>query len=64
MVSGQFWNKFLDLPDEVDAAVASRMERQRVLYTGARRFVFVLEASALFQHWASVIVWLSLTFSE
>lgn len=43
----KFWNKFLDLPDDVDAAVASRMERQRVLYTGARRFVFVLEEQAL-----------------
>lgn len=42
-----FWNRFLDLPDEVDAAVASRMERQRILYTGVRRFVFVLEEQAL-----------------
>ncbi len=39
----RFWNEFLDLPNDVDEAVAARMERQRVLYTGARRFVFVLE---------------------
>ena len=37
----RFWN--LDLPNDVDEAVAARMERQRVLYTGARRLAFVLE---------------------
>jgi hypothetical protein len=43
----RFWNEFLDLPGDVDEAVAARMERQRVLYTGNRRFVFVLEEQTL-----------------
>ncbi len=43
----RFWNEFLDLPGDVDEAVAARMERQRVLYTGARRFAFVLEEQTL-----------------
>lgn len=43
----RFWNEFLDLPNDVDEAVAARMERQRVLYTGNRRFVFVLEEQTL-----------------
>jgi transcriptional regulator with XRE-family HTH domain len=43
----RFWNEFLDLPGDVDEAVAARMERQRVLYTGARRFTFVLEEQTL-----------------
>lgn len=43
----RFWNEFLDLPGDVDDAVAARMERQRVLYTGARRFAFVLEEQTL-----------------
>ncbi len=43
----RFWNHFLDLPDDVDQAVATRMERQHVLYTGARRFAFVLEEQTL-----------------
>ncbi|MCA1671764.1 MAG: helix-turn-helix domain-containing protein [Actinobacteria bacterium] len=43
----RFWNEFLDLPGDVDEAVAVRMERQRVLYTGARRFAFVLEEQTL-----------------
>ncbi len=43
----RFWNKFLDLPNDVDDAVAARMERQHVLYTGHRRFSFVLEEQTL-----------------
>ncbi len=43
----RFWNELLGLPGEVDDAVAARMERQRVLYTGARRFVFVMEEQTL-----------------
>ncbi|MFY9806642.1 MAG: helix-turn-helix transcriptional regulator [Pseudonocardiaceae bacterium] len=43
----RFWNEFLDLPNDVDDAVAARMERQRVLYTGNRRFAFVLEEQTL-----------------
>lgn len=43
----QFWNKFLDIPNDVDDAIAARMERQHVLYTGHRRFSFVLEEQTL-----------------
>lgn len=43
----RFWAEFLELPDDVDEAVAARMERQQVLYTGDRRFVFVLEEQTL-----------------
>lgn len=43
----RFWNEFLDRPNDVDDAVAARMERQRVLYTGNRRFAFVLEEQTL-----------------
>lgn len=35
------------LPDDVDDAVAARMERQRVLHTGARRFALLVEKSVL-----------------
>jgi hypothetical protein len=42
-----WWSGFLDLPNDAEAAVAARMERQRVLYTGDRRFVFVLEEQTL-----------------
>jgi hypothetical protein len=35
------------IPDDLDDAVAARMDRQRVLYSGQRRFVFVLEEQAL-----------------
>jgi transcriptional regulator with XRE-family HTH domain len=44
----RFWNKFLDLPDDVDDAIATRMARQHVLYTGHRRFSFVLEEQTLY----------------
>lgn len=43
----RFWNDFLDLPSDIDDAVAVRMERQHVLYTGHRRFSFVLEEQTL-----------------
>jgi hypothetical protein len=39
----RFWSDFMDLPDDVDAAVEARMDRQRVLYTGDRRFLVVIE---------------------
>lgn len=43
-----FWNNFLDIPhNDVDQAVATRMQRQHVLYAGARRFAFVLEEQTL-----------------
>jgi len=34
---------FLDAPNDLDAAVEARMERQRIVYSGNRRFVVVLE---------------------
>jgi transcriptional regulator with XRE-family HTH domain len=43
----EFWNEFLDLSSDIDEAVATRMERQRILYTGNRRFLFVLEEQTL-----------------
>lgn len=35
------------LLDDVEAAVAVRMQRQRLLYTGERRFAFLIEESVL-----------------
>ncbi|HEY2674186.1 MAG TPA: helix-turn-helix transcriptional regulator [Rugosimonospora sp.] len=43
----RFWAEFLHLPHDIDEAVAARMERQRVLYSGDRRFAFVLEEQTL-----------------
>lgn len=44
-----FWSQFLDLPyNDIDEAVATRMHRQHILYTGARRFAFVLEEQTLY----------------
>jgi transcriptional regulator with XRE-family HTH domain len=42
-----WWSHFLDLPNYTDEAVAVRMARQQVLYTGDRRFIFVLEEQTL-----------------
>lgn len=42
-----FWVGFLDAPGDLDAAVATRMERQRVIYHADKRFVVVLEEQAL-----------------
>ncbi len=38
---------FLDTPNDLDAAVEARMERQRIIYSGDRRFVVVLEENAI-----------------
>src|SRR5262249_33557762 len=38
---------FLEAPNDLDAAVEARMERQRVIYSGDRRVVGVLEKQAL-----------------
>lgn len=42
-----FWIKFLDTSNDLEEAVAARMERQRVIYHGSKRFVTVLEEQAL-----------------
>jgi len=42
-----FWIGFLDTPNDLEAAVAVRMERQRVLYQRGKRFAVVLEEQAL-----------------
>jgi transcriptional regulator with XRE-family HTH domain len=38
---------FYESPSDIDAGVAARMDRQRFLYQGDRRFAFVLEEEAL-----------------
>ena len=42
-----FWIDFLDTPTDLDAAVAARAERQRVLQRGAHRVVALPEEQAL-----------------
>jgi transcriptional regulator with XRE-family HTH domain len=42
-----FWIGFLGTPNDLDDAVAARMERQRVIYHGGKRFAVVLEEQAL-----------------
>lgn len=42
-----FWIGFLDAPDDLEAAVAARMERQKVIYDPGKRFTVVLEEPAL-----------------
>jgi hypothetical protein len=42
-----FWIKFLSTPNDIDAAVAVRMERQRIIYDRRKRFDVVLEEQAL-----------------
>jgi transcriptional regulator with XRE-family HTH domain len=43
----RFWQAFMGLKDDVDAAVEARMNRQRVLYTGGRQFRVVIEEQVL-----------------
>ncbi len=38
---------FLDVPNDLDAAVETRMEWQRIVYSGNRRFIIVLEEQAI-----------------
>jgi transcriptional regulator with XRE-family HTH domain len=38
---------FLETPNDLDSAIEARMERQRIIYSGRRRFVVVLEEQAL-----------------
>jgi hypothetical protein len=42
---------FYDIPDDLEAGVTARMERQQILYAGKRRFHFILAQQAL---WTSV----------
>ncbi|HEY1918452.1 MAG TPA: DUF5753 domain-containing protein [Streptosporangiaceae bacterium] len=42
-----FWIKFLEVPNDIEAAVAARMERRRVLLQGGKQFFVVLEEQAL-----------------
>jgi len=43
----RFWIDFLQTPNNIDDAVAVRLERQRVLYRKGKRFAVVLEEQAL-----------------
>ncbi len=43
----RFWQGFMGMKDDIDAAVEARMERQRVLYTGSRAFRVVIEEQVL-----------------
>jgi hypothetical protein len=42
-----FWIRFLDTPNDLEEAVAARMERQRIIYQRGKRFAVVLEEQAL-----------------
>jgi transcriptional regulator with XRE-family HTH domain len=42
-----FWIEFLQTPNDLDEAVAIRMERQRILYLRRKRFAVLLEEQAL-----------------
>lgn len=43
----RYFIDFLDIPNDLEAAIEARMERQRVIYSGDRRFAVVLEERAL-----------------
>lgn len=42
-----YFIEFLDTPNDLDAAVEARMERQRIVYSGNRHFMVVLEEHAI-----------------
>ncbi|MEV6601887.1 helix-turn-helix transcriptional regulator [Actinoplanes sp. NPDC051346] len=42
-----FWTGFLDAPNDLEEAVAVRMERQKALYQRGKRFAVILEEQAL-----------------
>ena len=42
-----FWIGFLNTPNDLEEAVAARMERQRVIYQRSKRFAAVIEEQAL-----------------
>ncbi|MFG1703695.1 helix-turn-helix domain-containing protein [Nonomuraea sp. M3C6] len=41
------WTDFHDIPDDVEAGVAARMERQQILYRGDRRFHLIFSEQVL-----------------
>lgn len=43
----RFWIGFLGTPDDLHEAVAARIERQRVIYQGTKRFAAIVEEQAL-----------------
>lgn len=43
----RYFVDFLDAPNDLDAAIEARMERQRIVYSGNRRFLVVLEEQAM-----------------
>lgn len=43
----KFWVKFLETPNDLDEAVAVRIERQKVVHRGGKRFGVLLEEQAL-----------------
>lgn len=43
----KYFIDFLETPNDLEEAIRARMERQRILYTGDRRFVVVLEERAM-----------------
>ncbi len=43
----RFWAGLMNLPADVETALAARMDRQNVLYSSERRFLFMLEEQAL-----------------
>ncbi|MFG2045347.1 helix-turn-helix domain-containing protein [Dactylosporangium sp. NPDC048998] len=43
----EYFIDFLQLPNDVESAVAARMQRQQILYSGDRRLVAVIEEQAL-----------------
>src|SRR6185312_10352885 len=49
---------FYEIPDDLDTGVATRMQRQQILYTGNHRFHFIIAEQALNTRVASVQVML------
>jgi len=42
-----YFIEFLESPNDLEAAVEARMERQRIIYSGDRRFLVIIEERAL-----------------
>jgi transcriptional regulator with XRE-family HTH domain len=42
-----FWMRFLDAENDIEEAIAARLERQNIIYDSRRRFAVVLEENAL-----------------